>query len=355
MQSNLLKNTEWSSEADRAACRELIRHGSKSFHAASFLLPRRVRDDALALYAFCRIADDLVDETDGGSAAISRLKVRLDRVYDHDPEDSPVDRAMTDVVVKHNMPRELPEALIEGLEWDFEGRTFETLPDVYAYGARVAGSVGVMMSILMGVRSRDLLARACDLGVAMQLTNIARDVGEDARMGRIYLPRTWLRDAGIDPDRWLANPQFSPALGDVVERLLICADRLYERADTGILGLPLRCRPGIMVARRLYHAIGVEVSRAGHDSVSDRAHVSAKNKLKLVGSALSNLMGRASPHHDLPPLAETAFLVHAGAMSAAADTANGVISNATAVERFLWLAELFVRLEQREAAQRANP
>ena len=87
------------------------------------------------------------------------------------------------------MPRALPEALIDGLEWDVAGVRCEDLADVQAYAARVAGSVGAMMTVLMGVREHDVLARACELGVAMQLTNIARDVGEDARNGRLYLPR----------------------------------------------------------------------------------------------------------------------------------------------------------------------
>ena len=91
-----------------------------------------------------------------------------------------------------------------------------------------------MMALLMGARAPHLLARACDLGVAMQLTNIARDVGEDARAGRLYLPLAWLREAGIDPDAWLTRPAFTPALGDVVRRLLQQADVLYARAGAGI-------------------------------------------------------------------------------------------------------------------------
>ena len=129
------------------------------------------------------------------------------------------------------------EALLDGLQWDVEERTFETLSDIYAYAARVAGAVGAMMAALMGARSSDLVARACDLGVAMQLTNIARDVGEDARVGRLYLPRAWLREAGVDPEDWLAAPSFRPEIATVVARLLRQADFLYARADAGIAKL----------------------------------------------------------------------------------------------------------------------
>ena len=98
------------------------------------------------------------------------------------------------------IPRALPEALLEGFAWDAAGRRYETLDEVEHYAARVAGCVGAMMTLVMGRRDPAILARACDLGVAMQLTNICRDVGEDARAGRLYLPLAWLRDNGIDPD-----------------------------------------------------------------------------------------------------------------------------------------------------------
>lgn len=105
------------------------------------------------------------------------------------------------------------------------------------------------MMAMMGARSPQAQARACELGVAMQLTNIARDVGEDARAGRLYLPRDWMREAGIDPDAWLQAPSFTPALGSVVSRLLAEADVLYERAALGISALPRDCRPAIQAAR----------------------------------------------------------------------------------------------------------
>src|SRR6202012_4095934 len=111
-------------------------------------------------------------------------------------------------------------------------------------------------------RSPEIVERACDLGVAMQLTNIARDVGEDARAGRLYLPLQWLRDAEIDPELWLANPTFTPEIAAIVQRLLDIADALYDRATFGIAHLPLSCRPGIYAARALYAEIGRELERA---------------------------------------------------------------------------------------------
>ncbi|MEM6440311.1 MAG: phytoene/squalene synthase family protein [Pseudomonadota bacterium] len=303
------------------ACRQAIRHGSRSFHAASRLLPRSVREPALALYAFCRSADDAVDEEADACAAkaraVARLRARLAAVYAGRPEDHPADRAMAAIVERFEMPRALPEALIEGFEWDAEGRTYETLAELHAYGARVAGAVGAMMTVLMGVRDRDALARACDMGCAMQLTNIARDVGEDARAGRLFLPKTWLREAGIDPDAFLADSAFSPALGEVVLRLLKEADRLYSRARGGVSALPPGCRPAIHAAGRIYAEIGAAVRANGCDSVSARARTTGRRKAVLAGKALSDAAWSLAP--GMPrglkgaPLPQTAFLVEAAA------------------------------------------
>ncbi len=192
--------------ADMAHCRDAIRHGSLSFHAASRLLPSRVRDPALALYAFCRLADDAVDLSDDPGGAVLRLGERLDAVYAGTPRNAPADRAFAAVVEAHGMPRALPDALIEGLAWDALGREYRTLGELHDYAARVAGAVGAMMCVLMDVRDRHALARACDLGAAMQLTNIARDVGEDAALGRVYLPLDWLEEAGLDRAAFVARP-----------------------------------------------------------------------------------------------------------------------------------------------------
>ena len=272
---------------DIAACRETLRGGSRSFFAASLLLPRRVATPASALYAFCRFADDLIDEHGGRADALAHLRARLDRAYAGDPLPHPVDRAFAEVVARHALPRALPEALLEGLEWDSQGRRYDDLSGVYAYSARVAGAVGAMMAVIMGAREPDAIARACDLGVAMQLTNICRDVGEDARNGRIYLPLDWMREAGIDPEAWLEAPVADPAIQGIVGRLLAHADALYARAVSGIAQLPAGCRIGVHAARLLYAEIGREVERAGLDSISRRAVVGKGTKLRLVGAAIA--------------------------------------------------------------------
>jgi len=329
--------------SDLAACRALMRGGSRSFSAASKLLPRRVTDPALALYAFCRVADDLIDDGNRSGSSVAKLRSRLALAYEGRPLPIPADRAFAAMVAHHAIPAALPEALLEGFAWDEAGRRYEDFPALLDYAARVAGSVGAMMALLMGVRDPELVARACDLGMAMQLSNIARDVGEDARAGRVYLPLQWLREAGIDPDALIAHPEFTPALGEVVARLLRAADDLYVRAEAGIAGLPLDCRPGIGAARLLYDEIGREVLRQGCDSVSRRAVVSRSRKLRLLAFAtLASVRGVAPPR--IPTLDAARFLVAAVAASPPVRPEP----RRSFDDRVAWLVDLFARLDQRE-------
>ena len=332
-----------STAADLQACRELIRTGSRSFHAASLLLPARVRDPALALYAFCRLADDAVDETapDAANAAkaraVLRLHDRLEAVYAGRPANTPADRAFAALVEAHELPRTLPDALLEGLAWDADGRRHDSLSEVRAYSARVASAVGAMMCVLMGVRDADRLARACDLGVAMQLTNIARDVGEDARAGRIYLPMDWLAEAGIDPDRFLHDPQPIPPIRTLTERLLREADRLYQRSDPGIAALPRGCRPGIFAARHIYAGIGGVVRRQGGDSISRRAVTGTGSKLGWLALSYGRgLVSMVTPRHatlHARPLPEVAWLVSAATRASAAPSRSDTLIAALGVLR----------------------
>lgn len=342
--------------ADMNACRALLKGGSRTFHAASHVLPRNVAEPAIALYAFCRLADDAVDLGGDHVGAVARLKERLDRAYLGQPMDIAADRAFADVVARFSIPRDVPDALLEGLAWDAEGRRYETLSDLYAYAARVAGTVGVMMSLVMGQRAPEIVARACDLGVAMQLTNIARDVGEDARAGRLYLPQSWLREAGIDPDAWLAAPAFTPAIAAIVQRLLDAADALYGRATLGIRNLPLACRPGIYAARALYAEIGRELERGGLDSMSRRAVVSTSRKLKVLARTLVSRdaeWARAAKLAAVAQLDEARFLIEAVAAMPSIERVAKV--KARPIEdRVVWVIDLFARLEQRDRLQRAT-
>lgn len=330
-------------------CRERLRVGSRSFHAAAFLLPQSFREPAAALYAFCRSADDAVDDSANPAAALAGMHRRLDAIYAGAPHPRAEDRALAEVVERFELPKGLLEALFEGFAWDVEGRRYDDLDGVIAYSARVAGTVGAMMAILMGVRDPRMLARASDLGVAMQLTNIARDVGEDARAGRLYLPVDWMAEAGLDPDAFLRAPGFSPALGAVVRRLLAEARRFYRHADSGIARLPRRCRPAIYAARLLYAEIGREVLRRHCDSVSQRAVVSAQRKLWVL-STLPGLAVLSAASLRLPAHDQTAFLV---AMAAREDATDALPALARIERKFVRVLDLFEEMDRRDR-QRAG-
>ena len=296
----------------QVACERLMQGGSHSFFAASRILPERLRPVAAAIYAFCRVADDAVDEMPVGASlevVMAYLHERLDAIYRQEPFGIDADIAFSAVTHAYGIPRALPMALLEGFEWDACGRSYESIEDLYDYAARVAGTVGAMMTLVMGGRSAATVARACELGVAMQLTNIARDVGEDAARGRIYLPLQWLRQESVDPDAFLHDPRPSPGLVRVVRRLLGVADQLYGRAETGIACLPRDCRSSIMAARLIYADIGREIGRHGFDSVRRRAVVPKHRKWWLLGRALR--AGLLAPPRDflLQPLPAIRFLV----------------------------------------------
>jgi phytoene synthase len=295
---------------DIRVCHGVLATGSKSFVAATRMLPKRLRDRVAALYGFCRLSDDAVDLGTDSQQALAGLHERLQRIYAGRPHDNPVDRAFCDLVHEIALPQAIPAALLDGFAWDAERRRYQTAPELEGYCARVASTVGVMMSLVMGVRSPQLLARNCDLGLAMQITNICRDVGEDARAGRVYLPLDWLAEAGIDADAFVARPEPSPALAGVVKRALALADKYYRRADGGIPLLPRDCRQGVKAARLIYADIGRVIARNKHDSVTTRAYTSKARKLVLLLRASAVHLWPGRPNLE-PPAPAVQFLIDA--------------------------------------------
>jgi phytoene synthase len=171
-----------------------------------------------------------------------------------------------------------------------------------------------MMCILMNVRDGDALARACDLGIAMQLTNIARDIGEDARNNRIYIPTDWMKRNGIAIDAFLKNPENFPEVSILVKQLLNKADYFYKRAGAGYFSLPKECRPGIFSAGKIYSKIGKHIAASNYDSVSRRAYTTTFEKFLMLissigNSALTTVMPIPSTIHAAA-LPEVNFLVN---------------------------------------------
>ncbi len=338
-----------SNSSDYAACAASLRAGSRSFHAASALLPRRVRDAAIALYAFCREADDAIDHApaEGRAAALAGLNTRLDAIYAGTPAPIAADRAFAGVVASYQIPRALPSALLEGFAWDAEGRRYASMAALEDYAARVAGTVGAMMALVMGVRDAAVLGRAAELGLAMQLSNIARDVGEDARAGRLYLPLDWLAEAGVDASAFLRAPAGCAGVRTVVAQVLAHAEALYARADCGVAALPLACRPAIAAARLLYAAIGHEAGRRGFDCVAVRAVVPARRKALLMGRALVQAVA--------PSRAAGAWVTRE-AVIGLVDVSRWMAPARTqplwrrAEDKAVWVMDLFAQLEARQRA-----
>jgi len=336
---------------DSIACKKALKHGSRSFYLASSVLPAGFRADATALYAFCRDADDAVDEAANPAEGLEMLHRRLDAIYAGNPMSYTADRALAAVIANKPIPRPLLDALLEGFSWDVLGRQYETLSDVYDYAARVAGTVGAMMALLMGVRNRQTLARACELGVAMQLTNIARDVGEDARNGRVYLPGTWLNLYQVDRDAFLNDVSITDGVRCATAELLKAATILYQRAEAGIAVLPGKYRPAIYAARIVYAAIGDQIAVNNHDSVTGRAVVPSLEKYRLL-TGLPRCMALDSSALHLAPLPEIQFLVNAcehlfdpTPPLSATQTDVGFVQRID--KRVEWVLDLFEELDRR--------
>jgi phytoene synthase len=334
---------------DLQECIETMRDGSKSFFAASRILPQRVRDPATALYAFCRITDDVADAVDAQPDAIPKLRERLDRIYQGTPDDIAADRALSIVVKEFDLPISLPLALIEGYEWDTQFKTYDSLEDLLDYCARVAGTVGAMMCVIMDRREPETLARACELGLAMQLTNIARDVGEDAANGRIYLPLNWFREVGLDPEVWLQKPEFNEQIASVIARLLKHADVLYSRAEDGISDLPWDCRPAIQAARLIYSEIGRQVEKLNLDSISTRAYVPSKRKVVLLAEAFTAISKIFSKQHQVDADKAIQYLV-----DAVTEVPHEKRFEGTTHDHLLWFVDLMERQERRRNPRKSG-
>jgi 15-cis-phytoene synthase len=298
--------------------RQLIQKGSKSFAGAARLFDEDTRASAYMLYAWCRHCDDEIDGQELGhnlaNAPVTSPALRLAGITTRTVaaingrpmpgDDRLVFEALARVVTKHQIPQRHPLELIEGFRMDVDQRQYLTLDDTLSYCYHVAGVVGVMMTMIMGVRERETLNRASDLGIAFQLTNIARDVIPDALAGRVYLPLQWLTEAGIPADD-VANPQHRKAVFGVVERLLDEADRYYRSARYGLPQLPLRAAWAIAAARRIYRKIGFVVRARGSHAWDERAYVSRRGKMAQaalgglsIGRARASKALKAAPSRD---------------------------------------------------------
>ena len=274
-----------------AECQRRIAAGSKSFALAARLLPRHSRHAALVVYAWCRRADDAIDQAPARQrpAALAGLYAELERMAGGVATGDPVLDAFGTVMNATGMPPHYPRELLAGMRMDLEQATYDDLPALLHYCYRVAGTVGLMMSHVLTLRDDAALQAAARLGVAMQLTNICRDVVEDWRLGRLYLPATWLARVGLGDLRAALGAPFPDSARDplraVVTEMLALAGRFYGAAEAGFIALPWRAALSIRAARAIYAAIGDRIANAGCDVTAGRAVVPLAGKLSALAGA----------------------------------------------------------------------
>lgn len=273
------------------SAKQVMKKGSLSFYLASRLLPRKVREPVTLLYQWCRYCDDQIDGQElghGGTGSDGSTPADLlaatEGALKGREQGADVFRSMGQVLRDHSIPFGYAKELIEGMQMDADGTRYETVDDLRKYCYRVAGTVGLMFAHVSGVSSPTARRHAAELGMAMQLTNIARDVAEDWAKERIYLPLSWLREAGVPQDR-LLEPPYRRGLCDVVRWMLDDAARLYRSGDAGLIYLPWRVAFAVAAARHIYADIGRKVLELGHGAWDQRARVSLARKLWLVGRA----------------------------------------------------------------------
>lgn len=286
--------------------RALLRAKGRTFWLASRLLPGALLDDVVVLYAFCRVVDDAIDEAPSPSAARDHAELLARELEGEAPR--PEVAAFRELAARRGLDLRYARELLEGVSSDVGRVRVEDDAGLSRYAYLVAGTVGAMMGQLLGATDARARAAAVELGIAMQLTNICRDVLEDAARDRVYLPAARLRAAGLDPEELVCGVVDRERLAQVVREVLALADRHYQAARAGYAFLPWRARATVAVAARLYRQIGVTLlERQGADPLRGRVVVPTPEKLRLAVAELLRLASAAaaSPHegrfHHAPP------------------------------------------------------
>jgi phytoene synthase len=286
----------------RQLSRDILARHSRSFNWASHLLPEERRDDAAILYAFCRQVDDAVDEAENAEAA-HRAVESLKASMNGEAKPGAVTAGFLSVADRLNIDLDAARELIRGVASDLGTVRFDDDRDLFRYCYRVAGTVGLMMAPVVGADAPQARPFAIDLGIGMQLTNICRDVLEDAHRGRVYLPADRLRYAGTSQAALLEHRADGDAVAAVVRDLLEIAERYYESARRGMVYIPLRSRVGIMAASRLYRGIGHRLlEKHEANPLHGRTVVPWWQKTSLTARAVSETLDSESPEPHDPTL-----------------------------------------------------
>jgi 15-cis-phytoene synthase len=292
------------------AARRSIARGSKSFAAASKLFDRETREQAWLLYAWCRACDDVADGQDHGHgmsavtdapARIEALARATDAAFAGELTGDPAFDGLGIVARETGLPKRFADDLIAGFRLDAEDWRPRSEADLYRYCYHVAGAVGCMMAVVMGVDpdDDDTLDRACDLGLAFQLANIARDIEEDDRVGRCYLPDEWLVEMDIPPGQHM-KPPFRPRLSVLARRL---AERAQAHEDSARLGTPalsFRSAWAVLAAAGIYGDIARRVAERGDHAWDHRVVTTKAEKLGWIAKAARQAAERERRYPPAP-------------------------------------------------------
>jgi phytoene synthase len=260
-------------------CAAITHQASKTFFIASGLLPPGKREAARALYAFCRVTDDLVDALEATETRQANLEAWKTIIKAHTPPaDNPVAVGWADAQARYHIPRGYTEQLIEGVARDLNQSRYDTFADLASYSYGVASTVGLMAMHIIGYTNTEAIPYAVRLGVALQMTNILRDVGEDWRLGRLYLPLDELAQFGLTEDD-IANSNTDARWQAFMDFQIQRTEQLYDESWQGIAMLNPDGRFAIGAAAELYRAILGDIQRHNADVFTRRAHLSALAKL----------------------------------------------------------------------------
>lgn len=261
-------------------CESITAKHSRSFHMASALLPPEKRRAARALYAFCRVTDDIVDE--GGADCQEQLELWRRHVLTNEPPtDDPIALAWTDARHRYEVPVRYAEQLIEGVTRDLTQNRYATFAELTEYCYGVASTVGLMSMHIIGHRGMEALPYAIKLGVALQITNILRDVGEDWRMGRLYLPQEELDFFNLTEED-IARGEVTDAWREFMAYQITRNRMLYAEAMPGIAMLDRDGRFAIAAAAELYRAILLDIEEHDYDVFRRRSFVSTWGKVRRL-------------------------------------------------------------------------
>ena len=274
----------------------LEKHG-KSFYWASFFLPNKNKDAASELYSICRYFDDLADEAPTDQS--EKLKSEFEQIYND------VEHPINKFFKSNNIPIQILGDLIQGLIQDQKLVRIQTEKDLIEYSYQVAGTVGLMMQPLILVKNKNANKHAVDLGIAMQLTNIARDIYEDAIMNRVYLPKEWLKEISIEHLKNESTEEIQTQMSAILRKLIDLSEIYYQNGFSGMKYIPIKTRLAIFFAAKIYRAIGMKIKDNNYQYSNKRVYLNKLNKLWVTIKSLPEFILLKVIYRTYTPIRES--------------------------------------------------